>query len=370
MPCETVEYRQCTLAACEADADCASGMVCVAYEAGVCSSGGAEMVPSPDCAPDSPDCAPPPPAEEPECTTTTYHQCAPRYVLPCEVAADCGEGFECVDVEVCEGGGSLPPETGVAGASSDPGDGGAASTPDESDPKASTGGVANGGASSTPPDGDAAPPGGADGSGASGAPPPAAGGDSGGDPDPGTAPTDPVEPECKPTGVKQCQVIEQTCTSDADCPTDWSCVMDDPPPCIAPEEGGDPDCGSTTESRSLCVPPYSDLVGYPGAGGGDEDSGEVPPGVPEQPPEPGAAGAPAERPAATGGSTGGPSNPPSSGGTTGSEVPNAVGYNDDADGSAAEDDGSCSFGASSAGPRGVGLAALGLLLLARRRRSR
>ena len=88
--CTTVEFRSCAPAPCSTDADCTDDLVCLEVTYGQC-SGGAACPPNESC----------PPPEPPMCTEHTEHYCGPRYAAPCTVAADCGEGFECLENSVC-----------------------------------------------------------------------------------------------------------------------------------------------------------------------------------------------------------------------------------------------------------------------------
>ncbi|MFZ5889764.1 MAG: hypothetical protein ACOY0T_01735 [Myxococcota bacterium] len=117
-PCTPTEYSYCSPAPCQADSDCDSGMVCAAYERSDCGSS------APAC--DGADC-PKPPADSVSCTTTIAHQCTPRWMLPCETAADCGGGFTCEEQQRCSCSGSGS-SGGVGGGSARE----SASTPKES----------------------------------------------------------------------------------------------------------------------------------------------------------------------------------------------------------------------------------------------
>jgi hypothetical protein len=83
-PCTTTQVMGCTPAHCTADAECASGMVCHTWT---------EACPVTDCAcaPDVPNCG----CGTSQCDPKSVSMCTPRYVLPCQVAADCGDGFTC-----------------------------------------------------------------------------------------------------------------------------------------------------------------------------------------------------------------------------------------------------------------------------------
>ena len=191
-----VEYRSCVPGPCASDADCGDGMVCATYEvpcAGVdvpCSSDG--------------NCGEPPPS----CESETKSICAPRWVLPCQVDADCGSGFTCEETEICtcSGGGGTPTE------------------PDS-------------------------PGGGDSGSGSSGEAPDA------------MPPAD--DCTCEPSGTKYCHAVEVTCSDASACPSGWTCETytsaidcaapdpadgSEPPPCDVP---ADPPASS-----GICLPPY------------------------------------------------------------------------------------------------------------------
>lgn len=219
-PCEPEEFKNCVAVpdACASDADCDSGMVCYTHTYERC-----DPQPAYACAPDQ-ECPEPPP---PQCETATESSCVPRYMLPCDAAADCGTGFECQPVEECacsgsSGGGSVPPSDGAGGA------------PDTGEP--------------LPPD----------------------------------------EPTCSctPTDVSYCAIIERACTSDAECPTDWVC-SDNPESvvCSGPDGSGEgAECGST-EPDKVCMPPYAYTVIAVGRDGtpvyaSDDDAGNAA-GIPE-----------------------------------------------------------------------------------------
>ncbi len=87
--CETEEYAYCQRAACETDADCGGSMVCHTFAASNCAT--------PACAPGE-DCVL---VDVEPCTTEEYKQCTPRAELPCETAADCGEGYNCEEAVSC-----------------------------------------------------------------------------------------------------------------------------------------------------------------------------------------------------------------------------------------------------------------------------
>lgn len=206
---EPVEFKACVPGPCESDADCGAGLVCATWEEPCLSTR-----PAVPCSSEDPDCNGAPPPEE-ECTPTTYSVCAPRWILPCEAASDCGAGFACEPVEQCScsgGGGTpvdpVPPE----GGGSDSGSGGS--------------------------------------------------GDSEGAPY-----YDEPECTCTPSEENWCRPVEVTCSSDADCSDGWACqdAGYDDAPCATPvpEPSGDgfappdPNCGApsdSTETVGLCQP--------------------------------------------------------------------------------------------------------------------
>jgi hypothetical protein len=92
---------------CDADNPCSGDDVCVTFTFEECSAGGSTGTACPPD-PDEP-CEEPNPApdEEPtECTTKTESYCVPPYMAPCSADADCGPGFTCEEVEICQCGGA------------------------------------------------------------------------------------------------------------------------------------------------------------------------------------------------------------------------------------------------------------------------
>jgi MYXO-CTERM domain-containing protein len=231
-PCEPAEYSWCAPAPCETDADCGAHMKCAAIEQMDC--GGATEPAVEPCAADG-ECKVAAPDAPVECTSTTLHQCQPQWTLPCETAADCGEGFACKERESCWCSGStgsvgsgVGGSTGTAGASS----GGAAAVdlplPAE-DRDIGTGTDEEGAA----PEGDVAE-----------APPPD------------------EQCGCEPSGEFACEVVETACAHDSDCPADWTCEDNPMGSCWIDSEGNS---GCTpADPAKLCQPPYSRL----GGGGG------------------------------------------------------------------------------------------------------
>ena len=114
-PCTTTEIHECTPAHCEADADCADGMLCHAW-ASPSETPGCACAPNTAC-----DCA----AADP--IITAVKLCTPPYLLPCQVDSDCGAGFSCQEQQscACAGSGSAPAGSSSSGAAPIPPDGAA-----------------------------------------------------------------------------------------------------------------------------------------------------------------------------------------------------------------------------------------------------
>jgi uncharacterized protein (TIGR03382 family) len=88
---------------CTADADCAEGERCITETFETCVDTGCA------CPDGDPACECPPPPPEGECATETFSYCAPPWAAACDADADCGAGFTCELLEVCAcsgGGGS------------------------------------------------------------------------------------------------------------------------------------------------------------------------------------------------------------------------------------------------------------------------
>ncbi len=103
--CSPEPYYYCEPAACDSDADCAEYMSCSTYESEVC----------PD---QTPDCDGMSEAEceaawdtwRESCEAVEKSECAITWHLGCQVAADCGEGFECTFAECsCPSASFAPP---------------------------------------------------------------------------------------------------------------------------------------------------------------------------------------------------------------------------------------------------------------------
>lgn len=218
--CETQEWTSCVPASgCAEDGDCAEGMVCVSSQSMTCSDVA--------CSPDG-ECP------EPACETETYSQCTQPWNAPCEVAADCGEGFDCVYYEECS----------CSGAEADP----ASPTPD---PGAAPEPASDADAAEAAPANPATP----------------------------VAPL-PLDPncECRQSETGSCQLQEVECEADSDCPAEWTCQ-----PVYTDASGGgtsgeapagEPDVAPGSDQR---MPPDEDLIApvepLPPA---DDSSGEDP----------------------------------------------------------------------------------------------
>jgi MYXO-CTERM domain-containing protein len=163
-PCVPETYSECVPGPCTSDADCADGLVCLTETFSECTATDIKCAPGTECIP-----------PDPVCVDRSVSLCAPKWVGPCAVDSDCGEGFTCVQGEMCE----------------------------------CSGGAA---APAPPPDGDPAPV-----------------------PDPVPEETC----ECYPTGQTHCEVIDVICETDADCPADWTCMEGAAETCAATPDGGD-----------------------------------------------------------------------------------------------------------------------------------
>jgi hypothetical protein len=203
-PCVAPDVRACQPAECSTDSDCADGMVCQQEVAPPC--GGAPAVtpcpPGQTC-----------PAIVPSCPEPK-HVCTPRYQLPCSQAADCGDGFDCIEERECSCSGS----SGMASAG--------VPVPEKAAPPV----AADAGQEAAPVP--AAPP--SAGAARVPVPPPSA--------DAGTATPKPVKDggsaqplpandaaapvdscECHASGIKSCEAKDIACTQDSDCPSLFKC---------------------------------------------------------------------------------------------------------------------------------------------------
>lgn len=101
-PCETGSSSTCTPPPpqeCDADTPCSGDDVCVTYTFESCTGGGSVA----PCDPDDEACEMGrPQPDEPECTSETESYCVPPYLAPCQADADCGDGFTCEEVEICQ----------------------------------------------------------------------------------------------------------------------------------------------------------------------------------------------------------------------------------------------------------------------------
>lgn len=258
-PCQGTVLA-CVPEPCSSDSDCDTDMVCLEQTQTECSGSGE----APACAPGEKCDAPPP--EPADCNTVTTSQCVPRWTLPCATAANCGDGFSCVEQESCGCTGSSGGSSGSGGASS----GGATppSTP---------------GTEPAPPSSDPVPPSDPDDSGSEDRAP---------DPKPnpatppGAAPA-PLPPDCscEPSGVKACVLNEVACNADSDCPSGWTCGDNPEGVCWASSDGS-MGC-EPSDPPKLCLPPYMNLGGggYPTRG--EDSSGGGSPTTPDTPTAPG-----------------------------------------------------------------------------------
>lgn len=255
-PCEREEVTACVpdLVECATDADCAEGLTCVSFtyddcddiaigtdEPGDREEPGDGSDPQQDGPGDTPDVP-----EEGGCEEVTEAFCAPAWVGACEVDADCGDGFACVEAEVCEcsgsgssgggsaGGGDVPPEPGVPTPDPDEGGGSDAGFGDDDDE------------------------------------------DGGFEDDEDGGFDEDVDCSCFGTGEFYCEPQEVACANDADCPSEWTCeTFSASVACTFDAETGEEIC-EEGESESFCAPPSWDVWG--GAVGGGSYDGALDPG--------------------------------------------------------------------------------------------
>jgi len=223
----------CAPKACASDSDCGSAdLICLEVEVG-CDDVALAM---PEC--EGEDC---PEAEMPgePCEDETKKFCAPKWLGSCKADSDCGEGFECVEAEVCECSSS-----------------------------ASTGSAPSSGSDTDTPT-------------------PEPDGEPGGDNDSRKADGHEDDPDCdcKGTGEFHCKVLETTCAEDSDCPSGWSCLALGGSVSVTevPCPPDDADCEPTEEvdekeEEKICLPPnalsWAEAAGEAGYSGGAA-TGEV-----------------------------------------------------------------------------------------------
>lgn len=248
--CTVEEYSRCESIDCSADSDCADGMACetLQYDS-VCPTGGATPDPGEEPAPDGADPVPPDAPAEGECEVEERNYCVPRYLLPCEAAADCGPGFTCEATERCSCSGGSSASTGGGSSTT----GGNAGMPEP-----------------LPPD-DA---GDADSDDAERPAEPLPEGEDDGVDDGGVDETC----ECE-AGPVACQLVITECAANSDCPSGMTC--EDNPEGSCSFSDGEEEC--TADPEKICLPPYIDLV-QGGAIAGGVDSQAESSADPEEPP--------------------------------------------------------------------------------------
>ncbi len=376
-PTTTATELVCQPIACKVDADCGSGMVCFAQTGTAC-SGSASAQPA--CPPNQV-CPPAPDPAPPVCTTTTTTTCAFKWQLPCQVDADCGDGaFTCQpSVSItCSGGTS----GGSAGSSGGTGTGTGISS--GGGKTSGVGTVSSVGSTTT-------------GAGGASASTPASKPTNGENPAVIAVPPSPPDstpPVCTTTTSLPgyCQLKNSTCTTDADCPADWTCAsVPDATPisagasasassgpavavAVAPVPTPGPATG-TTASKVCSSPASFGFKGVPGVSGSGTGSASSAPGTVQS----GSTGTGNAGMAADGNT---PTTPPTasgpvrsdSGSTTGTAAGGASASSNTAEtgASAPKSSGGCAVGGGARDDRaGLGLGVLGLaLVLGMRRRTR
>jgi hypothetical protein len=211
--CEAEEFSACIPGPCTSDDDCSEGMRCLELEF----VEGCAAEPMPDCPPpgegECPDYDPMPSDEDcGEVITESF--CLPEWIGPCDTAADCGDGFECVPDEMC---------TCSGGTDSD-----FAPCPDDEPDCADE--------------------------------------------------REEWEDDClcEPTDETYCRPAELECDEDAACPEGWTCEemgsMDTP--CWIEEDGTEHCDESPVEAPDgYCMPPYFDDWGWGGGSSSSDESG-------------------------------------------------------------------------------------------------
>ena len=223
--CSSAAVLTCVLASCTVDSDCADGMACsITTEQSCSSAGNGSKCSLPDAS-----CPTPPP---PTCTTYTYGTCTPKYNLPCKVDSDCGSGFTCIP-EPCECAPSLQSGGGSTSNVGVVNPGGPAIWADASSRAVPEDAAAADVAVPDPVD-DAATP--------------------------IVAPVD-AACACPAVPVNECQLNPISCAVDKDCPTTWTCQLENSVSCACPmivmTDGSSPPCVCPdASSTGTCIPPY------------------------------------------------------------------------------------------------------------------
>jgi MYXO-CTERM domain-containing protein len=224
--CDPTVIMGCAPGPCTTDSDCATGMVCYAESFSNCTSTSPACPPGADCAEPAFDAG--------GCSTNTTRSCVPRYVPPCKVDSDCGEGFTCTpDTAInCSGGGAV-------------GSGGSTGS----------GGTVGSGGGAEPVGTPAAPDAGV-----------------------------PVD-TCTTTtlSTSSCQAKTIACTTASDCPGSWTCVAQAQPVAecagVASIDGSIIPCDlpPPAPAHSFCEPPFADLGYSTGGRSASFGSGEAVP---------------------------------------------------------------------------------------------
>jgi hypothetical protein len=203
--CSTETYYSCEPLPCTDNSVCSADMTCHSYTSEACSGGSAVA-----CDSATGDC--PVNNVTEECTTTEQSLCVPQWFIPCQVAADCGEGFTCEESSSCSCSGSA----GTTGR--DAASGGATST-DE--------GIGGGSSGAT------------------------------------------ESCTCAGTGTFTCVAKTIACKKDIDCPTHWTCDGNPNGTCTSSPDGST-DCKA--DPAMVCTPPYANLFGNGGAARSEDSS--------------------------------------------------------------------------------------------------
>jgi len=225
---------------CDTDADCPDGLTCEVVGGTACTS--------PACPPGE-ECPDPAPCEPEE-----FRECVPG---PCETDSDCGEGLKCFTVsgEVCtDSDVACEPGTDCFVAPEpecEPYEESLCAPewigPCETDADCGTGLTCVAAEMCECSAGSASDP----------RPAP----DDGSDPAPEPEPVPEPECTCESTGESYCRPQEIPCADASDCPTDWTCEVmgTDDVSCAAPE-GGEAECDVAPEPTYLCAPPYWEVL--------------------------------------------------------------------------------------------------------------